>query len=164
MPARTLRERDWLRVSISSQVPGCDTLLKKLHLNRPRICVDFARMAADRGHVQAQVSVGNLYGNGIGVLKDYAEALRWYRKAADQGNDEAQDNVARSTFSAGVCRKTTRKRCAGYARPPIRETMWLRETLPSYTCRVGAYRRTAPKRSAGFTKRPRRGMTNQKKP
>lgn len=51
------------------------------------------RTAADRGHVQAQVSVGNLYGNGIGVSKDYAEALRWYRKAADQGNSEAQDDV-----------------------------------------------------------------------
>jgi Sel1 repeat len=52
------------------------------------------RMAADRGHVKAEVSVGNLYGFSEGVSQDDAEALRWYRKAADQGNEVAQRNVA----------------------------------------------------------------------
>jgi TPR repeat protein len=33
---------------------------------------------------------GNYYTNGWGVTKDYAEALRWYRKAADQGDAGAQ--------------------------------------------------------------------------
>jgi hypothetical protein len=51
------------------------------------------RMAADRGHVKAEVSVGNLYGFSEGVSQDDAEALRWYRKAADEGNSEAQDDV-----------------------------------------------------------------------
>lgn len=29
-------------------------------------------------------------GNGVGVPKDKAEAVKWYRKAADQGNADAQ--------------------------------------------------------------------------
>ena len=31
--------------------------------------------------------------NGIGVKQNYPMALKWLRKAADQGNPEAQDNV-----------------------------------------------------------------------
>jgi TPR repeat protein len=34
-----------------------------------------------------------MYARGDGVLQDYAEALRWYRKSADQGNAEAQNNL-----------------------------------------------------------------------
>ena len=31
-----------------------------------------------------------MYGNGQGVSQDYKEAVRWYRKAADQGDADAQ--------------------------------------------------------------------------
>jgi hypothetical protein len=31
-----------------------------------------------------------MYVNGHGVSQDYTQALIWYRKAADQGNDRAQ--------------------------------------------------------------------------
>ena len=34
-----------------------------------------------------------MYANGQGVAQDYAEALKWYRKAADQGNAKAQNNL-----------------------------------------------------------------------
>jgi uncharacterized protein len=34
-----------------------------------------------------------MYDKGQGVTPDSAEALRWYRKAADQGNAEAQTNL-----------------------------------------------------------------------
>jgi hypothetical protein len=34
-----------------------------------------------------------MYYNGKGVPQDYAEAARWYRKAADQGNADAQNNL-----------------------------------------------------------------------
>ena len=51
------------------------------------------RMAADRGNAQAQVAIGNLYGEGQGVPQDYGEAMRWFRLAANQGNSEAQNDV-----------------------------------------------------------------------
>src|SRR5262249_7128630 len=34
---------------------------------------------------------GDKYYNGQGVTQDYAKAFEWYRKAADQGNADAQD-------------------------------------------------------------------------
>ncbi len=48
------------------------------------------RAAADRGHANAQGSLGIMYQNGWGVTQNDAEALRWYRLAADQGNATAQ--------------------------------------------------------------------------
>ncbi len=41
----------------------------------------------------AQNDIGDLYANGRGVPQDYAQAMAWYRKAADQGNAVAQYNV-----------------------------------------------------------------------
>ncbi len=34
-----------------------------------------------------------MYANGQGVLQDYEEAVRWFRKAAEQGNAVAQNNL-----------------------------------------------------------------------
>ena len=33
------------------------------------------------------------YGNGQGVPKDYAEAVKWFRKAAEQNYPDAQNNL-----------------------------------------------------------------------
>jgi TPR repeat protein len=44
-------------------------------------------MAADQGDAAGKVEVGALYETGAGVPRDYAEAMRWYRKAADQVPD-----------------------------------------------------------------------------
>ena len=41
----------------------------------------------------AAVGVFGHYANGRGVPQDYAEAAKWYRKAADQGNAYAQSNL-----------------------------------------------------------------------
>ena len=34
-----------------------------------------------------------MYAGGFGVTRDYAEAMRWYLMAANQGNALAQDNI-----------------------------------------------------------------------
>jgi len=34
-----------------------------------------------------------MHGKGDGVSQDYAEAVRWYRLAVDQGNAGAQNNL-----------------------------------------------------------------------
>ena len=34
-----------------------------------------------------------MYEKGYGVSKDYSEAVKWYRKAAEQGDAEAQNNL-----------------------------------------------------------------------
>ena len=46
---------------------------------------------AQAGNVDAQLSVGTMYDRGQGVEQDSQEALKWYKLAADQG-----DNIAKS--------------------------------------------------------------------
>src|SRR5882724_3270144 len=44
------------------------------------------RVRAEQGEADAQYSLGNSYRKGEGVPRDYAEAVRWYGKAAEQGD------------------------------------------------------------------------------
>ena len=43
------------------------------------------RPLAEQGDAAAQAALGVIYHYGQGVPQDYAEAVRWYRKAAAQG-------------------------------------------------------------------------------
>lgn len=45
---------------------------------------------AAAGDVNAQMNLGNMYRKGEGVPKDFAEAAKWYRKAAKQNHAGAQ--------------------------------------------------------------------------
>ena len=49
---------------------------------------------AERGNVQAQVLVANMYRRGYGVQRDHQQAVKWYRRAAEQGHGAAQYNLA----------------------------------------------------------------------
>ena len=49
------------------------------------------RHAAEQGDADAQFTLGFRYEYGLGVPQDDAEAVRWYRLAAEQGNASAQD-------------------------------------------------------------------------
>ncbi len=49
------------------------------------------RFKAEQGNIEAQISFGLYYRTGLfGVPQDYKEALKWYRKAAEQGDAKAQ--------------------------------------------------------------------------
>ena len=52
--------------------------------------LDTLRQAAEQGDAAAQVNLGVMYAKGQGVLKDEAEAVKWYRLAAEQGDASAQ--------------------------------------------------------------------------
>lgn len=45
---------------------------------------------ATAGDAQAQLNLGMMYRDGVGVLKDTAKAAEWYQKAAAQGEAQAQ--------------------------------------------------------------------------
>lgn len=51
------------------------------------------RTLATGGEAVAQYNLGLIYENGPGVPRDYAEAMRWYRKAVDAGNGNAMDSI-----------------------------------------------------------------------
>ena len=51
---------------------------------------------AERGMAESQCSLGIIYMNGRdGVLQDYAEAMRWFLKAAKQDDAEAHYQIGR---------------------------------------------------------------------
>jgi TPR repeat protein len=53
------------------------------------------RPLAEQGDPKCQYFLGTCYDNGIGgVSQDYAEALKWYRKAAEQGHGDALASMA----------------------------------------------------------------------
>jgi len=45
---------------------------------------------ADIGSVDAQYNLALMYYNGEGVPQDHKEAIKWFRKAAEQGDADAQ--------------------------------------------------------------------------
>ena len=46
-----------------------------------------------QGDIEAQYNLGESYEYGEGVMKDYEEAVKWYLKAAKQGDEEAQQKL-----------------------------------------------------------------------
>ena len=54
------------------------------------------RVKAEQGNATAQYDLGVMYIDGEGVLKDHAEAVAWFRKAAEQGLSNAQYNRVRT--------------------------------------------------------------------
>ncbi len=55
--------------------------------------VEDIKLAAKRGNVAAQYSLGHSYSNGTNVTQDYDLALKWYQKAAEKGHALAQSNL-----------------------------------------------------------------------
>ena len=60
--------------------------------------IDITRLKSDakRGVAVAQCALGGYYLKGDGVTKNYAEAVKWFKKAAEQGSADAQ-------FFLGFC-------------------------------------------------------------
>ena len=55
----------------------------------------YKRLTVDPGpgYAAAQTNLGLMYRNGMGVPQNDAEAVKWYRKAAEQGYADAQYNL-----------------------------------------------------------------------
>jgi len=75
------------------------------------------RAGADKGDAKAQYELGRAFFSGtLGVAKDEAEAVKWFRKAAEQ-------NVADAQFSLGVCYANGR----GVAEDDAEAVKWFRK-------------------------------------
>ncbi len=66
------------------------TLIAPWAIGQAPDLITATRLAAEQGDARAQFALGLMYRDGEGVLKDDAEAVRWYRLAAEQGNADAQ--------------------------------------------------------------------------
>ena len=56
--------------------------------------LEVTKPLAEQGHTRAQTYLGMMYANGEGVPQDFQEAFAWYSRAAEQGDVEAQNNLA----------------------------------------------------------------------
>ena len=52
------------------------------------------QLPAESGDANSQFGLGQMYGNGFGVMMDDEQALKWYGLAAEQGHAQAQCNLA----------------------------------------------------------------------
>ena len=59
------------------------------------------RPSAISGNMDAQFNLGQAYKLGRGVTQDLAQAEEWYRKAAVQGHEKAEDNYGLTMFQGG---------------------------------------------------------------
>jgi hypothetical protein len=59
------------------------------------------RPLADQGSAMAQFFLGAMYYEGQGVPQSDAEAAKWFRKAAEQGEDTSQDALGSIYFTGG---------------------------------------------------------------
>jgi TPR repeat protein len=55
-------------------------------------------LSAEHGDVTGQLKLAETYYSGKGVAQNFAEAARWWRKAADQGDDSAQAFLGNAYF------------------------------------------------------------------
>jgi uncharacterized protein len=60
------------------------------------------RKAADKGSTPAMVELGVLYGTGVGVAKDDAEARKLFERAAQAGNPRGVTNLAALSGGGGT--------------------------------------------------------------
>lgn len=50
-------------------------------------------LSAEAGFMLAQFVIGNCYYEGHGVSRDVSKAIYWWKKAAEQGLDDAKDKL-----------------------------------------------------------------------
>ncbi|MDO4440771.1 MAG: sel1 repeat family protein, partial [Moraxella sp.] len=71
-----------LAISAPAMADDLDTAVQYFEQqNYPQAFAIFKRLA-EQGNADAQFNLGNMYDNGNGVKQDYAQAVRWFRKAA----------------------------------------------------------------------------------
>lgn len=78
--------------------------------------------AAEYGLPAAQLRLGRMLLEGLGVTKSPALAFFWFRRAAEQLDGEAMNMVARCYENGWVCRRTRARRPTGTRSPPTGAT------------------------------------------
>jgi TPR repeat protein len=58
------------------------------------LAAEWMAKAADKGHLQAELTLAWMHANGVGVAQDEAQVRHWYARAAEQGSAQAQYMLA----------------------------------------------------------------------
>ncbi len=92
-----------------------------------RVCLQ----RAQQGDAKAECDLGQMYFNGRGVPRDYAEVLRWERKAADQGYARAEYEIG-YMFSHGLGVQQDKAEAARWYRKAADQGYALAESVIGY--------------------------------
>ena len=103
-----------------------------------------------------------MFANGRGISKDDAEAVRWYRKAAEQGNAKGQNNLGScpNEKGQGVSKDEDLRRCGGFLRPQNRATLKRKPILGLHTLMVVAFPKDDMEAVRWFRKAVEQGNAN----
>jgi TPR repeat protein len=104
-----------------------------------------------------------MYDTGKGVSQDHVEAIRWGRKAADQGYAKAQFNLASMYYYGQGVPQDYSEAIRWHRKAADQGYAKALNGLPTCMTRAKEYRRTAPRLSAG-TARPRTRVTRRLSP
>jgi TPR repeat protein len=64
--------------------------------------LELLKPLAEEGDAEAQCIIANIYHLGLGTNQDGSQAIRWYRKSAEQGYAVAANNLA-GIYLTGDC-------------------------------------------------------------
>jgi TPR repeat protein len=79
---------EWYRKAAAQNNEKASSRLKLLQSNEERFSKELAR--AEKGDVESQYNLGNMYTKGVGVNIDLSRANTWYEMAASQGHVKAE--------------------------------------------------------------------------
>jgi TPR repeat protein len=67
------------------------------------MALQILRPLAEKGGALAEFNLGQMHARGLGVQRDYTEAIAWIRKAADQGLAIAQHDLGLAESEWAKC-------------------------------------------------------------
>ena len=91
----------WLALAGPALAGAFEDGLKAYESKKFKQAAELYRQAAGQGHAVAQLNLGQMYEDGVGVAKDLTAAADWYLKAGEQGNGAAQLKLG-EIYAAGL--------------------------------------------------------------
>ena len=82
--------------------------------------------------IKAETNLGIMHANGKGVTQNFAEARKWFQRAADHGEVKAQSNLGALYATAEACRRAIWKLPNGKVSPPSAATKLLDLSLKKF--------------------------------
>ena len=97
---------EWMRLSAEQGNADAQFTLGLMHLGELGETEDYPgetedhkeaekwiKLSAEQKNADAQCLLGDMYLEGMGVTEDYAEAIKWWKLAAEQGHERAKYNL-----------------------------------------------------------------------
>lgn len=113
---------------------------------------------AQAGMAPAQVGLGRLYALGLGISRNDAEAIKWYRLAAEQGDPDGMSSLAHKYRFSSPPLQNNEQALAWYRRAAELDHPDALNASAASTWKASSYRETPPRRWRCLNARSRKSM------